>query len=240
MNSSSNAGKFRFWQALAASLALHALLLAQALPPAHVPAAAAPLAATLRQAAEYAVVRADARTTAYATESATEMAGERQAEAPVTSGAAAAQSRPAAVARGAPATESEVPTHTRSSAATGEPGVASAPAEDSPAASPGLDADSLRLYRFSLAAAARRFKRYPALAIERGESGRAEVTLSIAANGSSRAPWLTASSGSSLLDQAAVDMVARAASATAVPARLQGAPFAVLLPVEFDLNEGEQ
>lgn len=232
MNSNSNAGKFRFWHALAASLTLHALLLAQSLPLPHFSAAAPPLVATLRQLSQ--VATGDPR----------EKPAEQQAEAPARAGASSAQQAKALAVPAVSAAEPALPRSgmTPSTAPSGEPGFAPAPRTTAPpefalAAPPGLDSDSLRLYRFSLASAARRFKRYPALAIERGQSGRAEVRLGIAANGNSATPEITASSGSSVLDQAAVDMVARAAQATSVPARLHGAAFAVTLPVEFDLNE---
>ena len=247
MDSSSNAGKFRFWQALAVSLALHALLLAQTLPLPHFSAAAAPLLATLRQVAQYA--------REYPQEKPVEPAVQAQSR----SKASSAQPDAAAVVSVAPAVEPVPPAQppTVPALASGAPSLAPvarataarAPASRAPqsrapgsaeyagAASPGIDSDSLRQYRFSLVSAARRFKRYPPLARERGESGRAEVRLGIAADGSSMAPQISTSSGFPLLDQAAVDMVARAAQATSVPARLQGSAFAVILPVEFDLEE---
>lgn len=239
MNSSSNPGKFGIWQALAGSLALHALLLAQTLPlplP-HFSAAASPLMATLRRVAQY------------AREFPQEKAVEPVAKVQTSSKAPSAQSEQKLAAPVAPPFEPAPPARTLTVPAigSGAPGLAlvqRAPAsrgpaatDYAPAASPGLDADSLRQYRFSLVSAARRFKRYPPLAIERGESGRAEVRLGVAANGSSLAPQISTSSGFPLLDQAALDMVARAAQATSVPAGLQGSAFAVTLPVEFDLEE---
>ena len=222
MNSISNAAKFRFWQALAVSLALHALLLAQTLPLAPISSASVPLAATLQQAARHA------------------SAGLIQAEAPIKQGSRVAVASAEAVSAPAPVAEAVAPAASRGAAAgseTREVAPTTARAGLSQGSPTGPDANSLRLYRFSLAAAARGFKRYPAAAVERGLSGRVEVSLSVAANGLPLAPQLVASSGSSLLDQAAVDMVARAAQATALPASLRGAAFAVNLPVEFDLSE---
>lgn len=101
----------------------------------------------------------------------------------------------------------------------------------------GLDADGVRQYRVNLASAARRFKRYPAQALEKGWSGSAEVELAIAASGVAQPPRLMSSSGHELLDEAALTMIGRAAQATLVPASLSGRAFAVKLPIMFDLDE---
>ena len=112
-----------------------------------------------------------------------------------------------------------------------------ATAEDKLAAGAAVDAAGVRQYRISIATAARRFKRYPALALEKGWRGSAEVEVSVAGNGVPQPPRLTNSSGHELLDEAALTMIARAAHATLVPASLRGRVFAVTLPVEFDIDE---
>ncbi len=108
---------------------------------------------------------------------------------------------------------------------------------DPPPAEAGVDANGLRQYRLGLAAAARRFKRYPPQAQENGWSGTAEVRVAIAANGVPQTPQLLRSSGHPLLDAAALDMIGNAALRTAVPASLRGQSFSVPLPVVFDLND---
>jgi protein TonB len=101
----------------------------------------------------------------------------------------------------------------------------------------GLDADGIRAYRVGLAREARAHKRYPQLARERGWAGTAEVVLDISREGLPRQVHLRRSSGYELLDQAALDMLARAAAATPVPESLRRRPFEVRVPVIFDLAE---
>lgn len=100
----------------------------------------------------------------------------------------------------------------------------------------GVDANGLRQYRLGLAAAARRFKRYPPQAQENGWSGTAEVRIDIAANGVPQPPLLLRSSGHQHLDAAALDMIGNAAFHTIVPVSLRGQSFSVPLPVVFDLK----
>jgi protein TonB len=104
--------------------------------------------------------------------------------------------------------------------------------------SDGLDADGLRSYRLALAREAGRHKRYPAAAIEAGWGGTVELRLSIVAGGvPGQTIELAKSSGHALLDEAALDMLRRAAPITPLPSVLEGRSFAVSLPVVFDLPE---
>jgi protein TonB len=105
------------------------------------------------------------------------------------------------------------------------------------ASSPGVSADDLRQYRLSLAISARRFKRYPPLARERGWEGTAEVALSFSALLPTPQISLPRSSGSPLLDEQALDMVAQAARLTVLPESLKGRDLHILLPVKFSLDE---
>lgn len=100
-----------------------------------------------------------------------------------------------------------------------------------------VSADDLRQYRVSLAVAARRFKRYPALARERGWEGVAEVAIIIAAQSPVPRIGLAASSGSSVLDEQALEMVAQAARTTVLPDGLKGRDLRLLLPVKFSLGD---
>ena len=103
----------------------------------------------------------------------------------------------------------------------------------------GASADDLRQYRVSLAISARRFKRYPVLARERGWEGTAEVALN--ANALLPVPEvvLVRSSGQGVLDQQALEMMTQAARVTSLPPSLKGRDFRILLPVKFSL-EGDQ
>lgn len=105
------------------------------------------------------------------------------------------------------------------------------------ASSPGVSADDLRQYRLSLAISARRFKRYPALARERGWEGTAGVALNFSALLPAPQVSLSRSSGSPLLDEQALDMVIQAARITVLPENLQGRDLRILLPVKFSLDE---
>jgi len=98
----------------------------------------------------------------------------------------------------------------------------------------GIDANSMRQYRLSLATAARRYKVYPAQAVENGWSGTAEVAVAIAADGVPQPVQLLNSSGYVVLDVAALEMIASAALNTVVPASLRGQRFSVALPVVFE------
>ena len=98
-----------------------------------------------------------------------------------------------------------------------------------------IDADALRQYRFAVSRAAH--QEYPALAVERGWSGAAQVRLSIGPEAAVRGVSLTRSSGHALLDAAAQEMITRAADSTVVPQVLRGHEFSVDLPVEFRLED---
>ncbi len=110
-------------------------------------------------------------------------------------------------------------------------------AGDAPSAREGVSADDLRLYRVSLASAARRFKRYPALAREQGWEGTAEVALRFRAALPSPEVVLVRSSGRDLLDEQAVAMLAQAARVTTLPESMRGSDFQIPLPVKFSLDE---
>jgi protein TonB len=115
--------------------------------------------------------------------------------------------------------------------ATPAPGVSQAAVRE------GVSPDDLRQYRLALAVAARRFKRYPPLARERGWEGRVEVAVSVS-------PWqrgpqssLVHSSGHAALDEQALSMIAQASATTMLPESLKGRDFRVLLPIEFTLDD---
>jgi protein TonB len=103
----------------------------------------------------------------------------------------------------------------------------------------GASADDLRQYRLSLAISARRFKRYPVLARERGWEGTAEVALNVNALLPVPEVVLVRSSGQGVLDQQALEMMTQAARVTSLPPSLKGRDFRVLLSVKFSL-EGDQ
>lgn len=115
---------------------------------------------------------------------------------------------------------------------------ASAAATPKPPALSGEEAGSLEQYRMSLIVAARRYKRYPAVAMEKGWQGRVEVRLLIGPDGMTRSAVIQRSSGHEILDATALDMVRKAKPLTQIPAALRGKDFVVDVPVIFDLSQG--
>ena len=123
---------------------------------------------------------------------------------------------------------------------------AAGPAQTQPAAaSPGAgraasdaDAGTLDQYRLALIGAARRYKRYPVQAMDKGWQGRVEIRLVVGANGMIQSSLVKASSGYEILDNQALDMVMKAKPLTPIPAALRGREFSVDIPVIFDLQAG--
>ncbi len=105
------------------------------------------------------------------------------------------------------------------------------------AESEGVDPEGLRHYRLALAREVRRYKRYPAQAIEAGWVGTVELRVSVRSGGIAQTAELARASGHPVLDEAALEMVRRALPATAIPPALQGQAFAIGLPVVFELPD---
>ncbi|MFZ4535634.1 TonB family protein [Propionivibrio sp.] len=103
----------------------------------------------------------------------------------------------------------------------------------------GVSADDMRQYRLSLATAARRFKRYPALARERGWEGTVEVALNINARSPLPEVLLVRSSGRGVLDEQALETIAQAARVTTLPEGLKGRDMRVPLSIKFSLDESQ-
>lgn len=117
-----------------------------------------------------------------------------------------------------------------------EPAAAERPAGSSPEA---LDTSLFEAYRLALIDAARRYKRYPLQAMERGWEGRVEIRVVVGANGTIKSVLVKRSSRYQVLDDQALDMVRRAFDALAqirpVP---RGREFTVDVPVVFELQTG--
>ena len=106
-----------------------------------------------------------------------------------------------------------------------------------PAQEEGISAEAVRQYRTSLAISAKRFKRYPALARERGWEGEVEIVLDFRRTLPGPEVSLASSSGKAVLDEQAVEMIRQAARATEVPDTLKGRNFRMLIPIRFSLDE---
>lgn len=220
--------------------ALHALIVApapQSARPAGAPqssaprpaAAAPPPAAASRPAASAAEPPADAKPVmAVARPAATTAASAASVPTPVKAApgdSAALLPGPAAAAANLAATGSGA-----------APAGGTAPGTAPAAGRAGVSADDLRQYRLSLASAARRFKRYPALARQYGWEGTVEVALDFSALAPLPQVLLLHSSGRQALDAQALDMLSQAAGVTVLPVGLRERDFRVVLPVQFSLE----
>src|SRR5436190_6925970 len=110
------------------------------------------------------------------------------------------------------------------------PRAAPAPAEP-------LDAGTLAQYRLSLISAARRFKRYPRVALDQTWQGNVEVRMVIGPNGEISALVVRSSAGYPVLDQHALEMIERAKTMAPIPPALRGKEFTVDVPIVFSLRE---
>lgn len=94
-------------------------------------------------------------------------------------------------------------------------------------------------YRLALISAAKRYKRYPVQAMERGWEGRVEIRVVVDANGTVKSTLVKSSSRYQILDKQALDMVRRALDAlTEVRPAPRGREFTVDVPVIFELGTG--
>ncbi len=113
---------------------------------------------------------------------------------------------------------------------------APAPLVATPAAD-AADPATLGEYRIALITAARRYKKYPRVAIDNSWEGRAEVRLVIDANGAIASLSIKIPSGYEVLDRQALDMIRKAKPLATIPAALRGKGFTLDLPVLFSLKE---
>jgi len=100
------------------------------------------------------------------------------------------------------------------------------------------DAGLLEKYRLALIDAAKRYKRYPVHAVERGWQGRVEVRLVIGPNGTIKSALIRRSSNYQILDDQALDMVKKGTGREPIPSALRGREFTLDIPVIFALQAG--
>lgn len=98
------------------------------------------------------------------------------------------------------------------------------------------DAGTLAQYRLALIVATRRYKRYPAIAMEKGWQGRVEVHMVIGADGTIADASIKAGSGYEILDNQALDMLKKGKSSVPIPVSLRGREFRIDVPVIFSLD----
>lgn len=142
--------------------------------------------------------------------------------------------------RAAPTPQAAVPAATVEAAPATAPSpfasVAPLRSAPEPTADQGNDA-MLAQYRLAIIAAARRYKRYPRAALDNNWIGKAEVRMAIGANGMIASMSIKSSSGHDILDREALDMIRKAKPLTPIPESLRGRDFAVDIPVIFSLEE---
>lgn len=112
---------------------------------------------------------------------------------------------------------------------------AAAPA--APAASDSADPATLGQYRIAIISAARRYKRYPRLAIDNNWEGQAEIRMVIGVDGNIASITIKSRSGFDVLDQQALEMIRKAKPLTPIPPALRGRGFTIDVPVVFSLKE---
>ncbi len=100
-----------------------------------------------------------------------------------------------------------------------------------------VDNGTLERYRLALIVATRRYKRYPAIAMEKGWQGKVEVHMVIGANGMLADASIKTSSGHEILDNQAIDMLKKGKTTVQIPAGLRGREFSIDVPVIFNLDD---
>ena len=128
-------------------------------------------------------------------------------------------------------------------AATSEPAAPAASAAarietaPSPPAAEAIDAGSLAQYRLQLISAARKYKRYPRVAMDNNWEGEVLVRMVIGANGTISAASVKTSSGYEVLDSQALDMFRKAKPLVQIPAALRGKEFSIEVRAIYSLKD---
>jgi protein TonB len=98
------------------------------------------------------------------------------------------------------------------------------------------DEAALQGYVRRLHERAKKHRSYPAIALKRGWQGRVRVAVSFASGGTVTSVKLDRSSGHSVLDEQAVEIVRQAVSDLPIEARLARRPLTIVVPVDFRLS----
>ncbi len=162
----------------------------------------------------------------------------KPAPAPKPEPAPARQATPAP-AQGAPtplAAQTPAPPAPAASATAPETGIQAKVEAQLAAPAPSPDeAGLIAKFRLDIIAQAKRFKRYPRLAMENNWEGRADVRIVFGADGRRVSIGIARSSGHEALDKQALDTLTKAF--VPVPAALRGRQFAVEIPVIYSLKD---
>lgn len=100
-----------------------------------------------------------------------------------------------------------------------------------------LSAEEEKEYRLNLSREARKLKRYPLLARERGWEGVVVVAVAMPLGSGPPVVSLERSSGYDELDHQALEMMQTAARQAILPVAMQGRRFGISLPIEYRLAD---
>jgi len=96
--------------------------------------------------------------------------------------------------------------------------------------------DAMPNWKSQLVARLERYKRYPSQAQSRGEQGVAQLAFSVDRRGGVHHIRIVHSSGSSLLDEATLALVERAAPLPPPPPEVPGAQIAIVVPIRYSIR----
>jgi protein TonB len=84
---------------------------------------------------------------------------------------------------------------------------------------------------------ARRYKRYPRIAVDNNWEGRVDLVVAFAESGSIASLTVKRGSGRLVLDEQAQSMIRSAYPQVVIPPSLRGKAFTLEIPVDFSLKE---
>jgi protein TonB len=96
--------------------------------------------------------------------------------------------------------------------------------------------DAVPNWKSQLVARLERYKRYPSQAQSRDEQGVAQLAFSVDRSGGVHNARIVRSSGSSLLDEATLALVERAAPLPPPPPDISGAQIAIVVPIRYNIR----
>jgi protein TonB len=130
------------------------------------------------------------------------------------------------------------PRHKHASLASA-PSTAESKAERAAAPMPGAPSHNpaaVPNWKSQLVARLERYKSYPSQAQARGEQGVAQLAFSVDRSGGVHHARIVRSSGSSLLDEATLELVERAAPLPPPPPEISGAQIAIVVPIRYNIR----
>jgi protein TonB len=108
-----------------------------------------------------------------------------------------------------------------------------------PSAEPAAEAGSVDQYRLQLISAAKRYKRYPRVAVDNNWEGGVVVRMVIGADGLIASASVKTGSGHEVLDSQALEMFKRAKPLVPIPSALRGKELSLELRAIYNLMDQE-